>query len=295
MNGREKGFLLLSSHLGDPARRVLTPPQLRKLAQRIAGSKRPMADRELSAPDMIALGYSRQEAERILQLLSDEQQLYWYMHKGARNGCRPITRVSDTYPLALRKRLGLDSPGGLWMKGDLSVLQKPAIALVGSRELRAENREFAYEAGRQAARQNYVLVSGNARGADTVAQEACLASGGQVISVVADRLESHKERAGVLYISEDGFDLEFSAQRALSRNRVIHCLGNAVLVAQCTYGKGGTWDGTTQNLQRGWSGVFCYNDGSRAATELCQQGAQLIGIEQLSDLTELKTERNLFD
>ena len=245
--------------------------------------------------DLIALGYSRQEAVRMITLLSDEEQLAWYMQKARKAECVPVTRVSSGYPLVLRDRLGLDSPGCLWAKGDLSLLETPKLALVGSRELRTKNHAFAYEAGKQAALQGYTLVSGNARGADTVAQDACLEHGGKVISVVADRLDQHPAHPSVLYLSEDSFEQPFSSQRALSRNHVIHCLGAFVLVAQCTYGKGGTWNGTLQNLRNNWSPVFCFDDESRSFAELTQRGAKSITMEQLQNLQSLKSEPNLFD
>lgn len=295
MNGREKGFLLLTSHLADPERKPLTVPQLRKLTQRMRLAAREDNNRDMTAEDLLPLGYARQEAERIVDLLGQTDQLSWYVQKGARSGCVPVTRVSESYPLILRRRLGLDSPGCLWAKGDLTLLQNPMIALVGSRTLRQENDFFAYEAGRQAALQGITLVSGNAKGADMTAQNACLEHGGTVVSIVADRLEEKPDEERVLYLSEDGYDLPFSPQRALSRNRVIHCLGRIVLIAQCTCGKGGTWDGTTQNLRKGWSGTFCFDDRSPAAIELSQMGVSLIGTEQLCDLAALKAERNLFD
>lgn len=284
MNGREAGFLLLSSHLGDPQRRVLTVPQLRTLAKRARLLEK--ADRELTEDDLVSLGYDRTMAARMIELLESTEQLNWYVKKGERVACVPVTRVSPMYPEML-KRLGWDCPGCLWAKGDLSLLAKPAVALVGSRDLRPENRRFAVEAGRQAARQGFVLVSGNARGADKTAQDACLTAGGQVISVVADSLESHALKPNVLYLSEDGFDLSFSPQRALSRNRVIHALGARTLVAQCDLGKGGTWDGTVKNLRRGDSPVFCFCDGSPAMTELADLGARLIPEKALENLDAL--------
>ena len=62
MKAGERGFLLLSSHLGDPERRPLTTAQLRTLASRMQASQRPDADRDLAPEDVIALGYSRAEA-----------------------------------------------------------------------------------------------------------------------------------------------------------------------------------------------------------------------------------------
>ena len=296
MNTLEKGFLLLSSHLGDRNRSILTTAQLRTLAQRVRSAECAREDRELEPRDLIALGYGPDMAGRIVDLLSQEDILEHYISRGKRLGCVPITRVSEEYPRLLHHRLGTDSPGCLWTKGDLSLLNTPAIALVGSRDLRDENRRFAEEVGRQAAKQGLTLVSGNARGADQAAQNACLRSGGQVISIVADELAKHPVRERILYVSEDGFDEAFSAQRAISRNRCIHALGRMVFVAQATLNKGGTWDGTVKNLRHGWSSVACFRDGSEACRELEQMGAYGVDWKDLGDLTDLVVpEESLFD
>jgi len=292
----EKGFLLLSSHLGEKCRNPLTTAQLRILADRVQNAPIIMDDRDLEPKDLIALGYGPDMAKRIVSLLSEEDVLDYYLRKGQILGCTPITRVSDGYPLHLRKRLGLDSTGVLWARGDASLLSQPMVALVGSRELREDNWRFAAEAGRQAALQGYVLVSGNARGADRTAQESCLAAGGKVISVVADELWKQPLRENVLYLSEDDYEEAFSAQRALSRNRVIHALGIVTFVAQASLHTGGTWDGTVKNLHNRWSAVYGYDDGSEAMTELSQMGMELIGMDELSDFYDLpKSEENIFD
>lgn len=289
MNGREKGFLLLTSRLGNPERKPLTVAQFRQLAQRAGtlGSDDP--DRDLTEKDLLSLGYNREMAARILALFDEEALLEHYVRKGQTHGCVAVTRVDPVYPLTLHKRLGLDAPGSLWMKGDAAILDTPAVSLVGSRELREENREFAREAGRQAALQGYTLISGNARGADREAQDSCLAHGGKVISVVADSLLDKEPKENILYLSEDGYDLTFSAQRAHSRNRVIHAMPTlGVLVAQCTLSAGGTWQGTQKNLKHNWTDVFCYGDGSLAQQALCELGAEAIGIAALSDFYGLK-------
>lgn len=296
MNAREKGFLLLTSHLGDPDRRVLTTAQLRILADRVANVPLSVEDRDICEFDLMALGYNREMSRRIVSLLDEEDVLDHYLSRGQKLGCTPVTRVSAGYPLLLRQRLGLDSPGCLWAKGDLTILDTPAIALVGSRELREENRTFAEEVGYQAAMQDLTLVSGNARGADRAAQESCLAAGGRVISIVADELSKQPRRRNVLYISEYGFDEPFSAQRALSRNRCIHALGRMVFAAQSDLGKGGTWDGCVKNLRFGWSPVACFRDGSEASAQLEQMGAYLIGREDLRDLCAMQEPQiTLFD
>lgn len=288
MNTREQGFLLLTSHLGDPQRKVLTVAQLRNLSLRVQGGERPRQDGELAPSDLIRLGYEQETAHRIISLLSQQEQLDWYLQKAKKAGCAPISRISDDYPVALRKKMGLDCPGTLWAKGNLELLNKPAVSLVGSRNLGKENLNFAQEAGRQAAKQGFVLISGNAVGADQTAQNACLQAGGDVISIVADCLTDHQESEHILYLSEDGFDMPFTPLRALSRNRLIHAMGRFTMVAQCSYEKGGTWDGTKTNLRKKHSPVFCFQDHSQAAFALTDMGAVPITTEALADFSLLQ-------
>lgn len=288
MTGPEQGFLLLTSQLGDPLRRPLTVAQFRDLAKRVADARPEATSRELEVADLEKLGYDRVMAERIYGLLSSTTQLRQMLQIAQRCDCYPITRLNPLYPQLVRKRLWLDSPGVLWAKGDVTLLSQPAIALVGSRELRRENRRFAAEAGRQIAKQGYVLVSGNARGADQTAQNACLEAGGKVISIVADRLQDKPLTENLLYLSLDDFSAGFSTQRALRRNHVIHTMADLSIAAQCTLGRGGTWDGTLTNLRNGWNCVCCFADGSDAAQELQNRGAHGIQLRDLACLERLQ-------
>ena len=287
MTGAERGFLLLCCHLGNPERRPLTVAQFRKLSRRVREAEKAPGDRELALSDLTRLGYGKPEAEQILSLFSEEDLLDRYLRKAERAGCIPLTPLSPGYPRRLWEALGDDAPACLWARGDLTLLQEPGIALVGSRDLHPENREFARQAGLEAAKQNLILISGNARGSDRTAQEAALAAGGKVISILADRLTDHEPRENLLYLSEEGFDLEFSAQRAISRNRCIHALGQAAIAAQCSLRTGGTWDGSVKNLRFGWSPMYVFDDGSEGADLLTEMGAIKIGFEDLKDLRNL--------
>ena len=287
MTGAERGFLLLCCHLGDPQRRPLTVAQFRKLARLVRAGEKSPDDRDLEPGDLVALGYGEADARRIMSLLSEEALLDRYLSRAAKFGCVPLTRLTPGYPRRILDALGDDAPGCIWARGDLSLLEQPGVALVGSRNLRPQNQAFARQTGAQSARQGLTLISGNARGADRTAQNAALAAGGGVISIVADRLTDHVPMGKVLYLSEEGFDLEFSSLRALSRNRSIHALGIAAIAAQCSLRTGGTWDGSVKNLRFGWSSLYVFDDGSESAKLLEQMGASPIGFEQLEDLTAL--------
>ena len=295
MRGPDQGFLLLTSTLGDPERKPLTVAQFRNLAKRAGEGNRDMSDRDLEPDDLVALGYDRAMAERIFGLLSGTNTLREYLRRAESCGCYPITRINPLYPQLVRRRLGLDSPGVLWAKGDSSLLNRPTVAVIGSRDLREGNRRFAEEAGRQIAKQGYVLVSGNARGADKAAQNACLEAGGKVISVVADSLQKQEMQENMLYLSLEDFDRAFSPQRALHRNHVIHSIASLTVAAQCTLGKGGTWEGILANLKNGWNPVCIFADGSDATKELCNRGVHPMKTSDLQDLAAWMTQTNFMD
>lgn len=287
MTGAERGLLLLCGTLGRTDIRPLSLAQYRELFRRATALGLPDGDlnADVTVKDLLRLGYTEPQAQRILRLLADEEVLDAYLAEAERQGIVPITRISPQYPAELIRKLRLNAPAVLFAKGDLTLLRGRFVSCVGSRDLKEKGRAFAEKVGVLAAKENAVLVSGGANGADKTAQEACLSAGGRVVEVTPSVLADCEMRERVLYLSEDGYDLPFSAQRALARNRIIHAMGDKVLVAQTRRGIGGTWSGTAENLRCGWSPVFICDDGSDGAEALAARGAQ--PITELESLSEL--------
>lgn len=286
MTPREAGLLLLTSHLGDPERRPLTGAQYWKLCKKIL-TLVPEEDRELDCDLLLSVGCSKQEAQHIVQLLSQEALLETYLRKAARCSYGCLTRLNPEYPQHLLRVMKTHAPSVLWTWGNTALLQESLISVVGSRELSPQNQAFAALAGQEIARDGCVLVSGGARGADLTAQQGAAASGGSCIVVLPDCFLGHRREENILYLCQDSFDLPFTARRALSRNHLIHALGQVTLVAQSSQGRGGTWAGVQANLQHHWSPVYCYQDGSPAAQALFSQGAIPIDRETLSHISRL--------
>lgn len=275
---------------------ALSLPQARELSKRARaygiGEEDPL--RELTQSDVKRLGYSDAEARRIVLLLARERQLDGYLSAAEKAGVTVVTRLSKQFPRRLRERLGARCPAVLFCKGDLSLLQSRCIAVVGSRQLHQTGERFAAQAGRLAAREGFTICSGDAMGADRTAQEACLKSGGRVLVFPATELVYCPTRKQVLYASEDGFELGFTAQRALARNRLIHAMGEKTLVAQTGTGKGGTWNGSLDNLRHGYSPLFVCDDGSDGANALCARGAAAVkNLTGLSALTPAQLELDM--
>lgn len=287
MTGAEHSMLLLCCPLGDPDAHPLTPAQFRDLGQRVRSLGHPGdALQALTAGDLRAMGCPEDQTERILRLLNRETRLRRYLCSAEAQGIAALTRISPRYPAALAAKLRFDAPRTLFCRGDVSLLDRPSVALVGSRQLRPENEAFARRVGILAAEEGLTLVTGGAIGADQTALEACLAAGGTAVVYTADCLTRYLPSNLCLYVSADGYDLPFSVARALTRNSFIHAHAPKTLAAQCTLGSGGTWQGCLHNLRRQWSELYVFDDGSDGSAALLARGAA--PVTALTSLSALK-------
>ena len=295
MRQTERGLLLLCCPLGDPMAGALSLAQARELSRRAraAGIGEEDPFRDVTVKDVRRLGYSEYEAGHIVSLLGRERQLDGYLLAAEKADVAVITRLDARFPQRLREQLGARCPAALFCRGDLRLLQRPCISVVGSRHLASPGAQFAAQAGRLAAREGFTLCSGDAMGADRTAQEACLRGGGSVLIFPATELVYCPARENVLYAAEGGFELGFSAQRALGRNRFIHAMGAKTLVAQTGFGKGGTWSGSLDNLQHEYSPLFVFDDKSEGAQALCARGAT--PVQALTSLQALIPAQLSFD
>lgn len=284
MKQTQRTLLLLCCRLGEPVQ-PLSRREYAFLETLLEPSEPPEAIAQ-------RLGADSALTKRVMALLDRPEQPERYL--AARPDIRALDRCSAEFPARLF-RLGEQCPPVIFCRGDVSLFRLPCMALVGSRQLLPRGARFARRVGELAAREGYVLVSGNALGADRVAQEACLACGGQVISVLPDALESHLPRKGQLLICDEGYDCGFTAQRALRRNHLIHALGEKTFVAQCPECSGGTWSGAEDNLRRGLSPVFVLRDGSRGVQALVRAGACEVD-DELASLRQLQPKQlSIFD
>ncbi|WP_087719980.1 DNA-processing protein DprA [Salinicola salarius] len=77
-----------------------------------------------------------------------------------------------------------DPPTVLWAKGDLEVLNRPAMAVVGTRRPTREGQDNATRFARDLVAKGFCIASGMALGIDGAAQRAALQAGGATIGVL---------------------------------------------------------------------------------------------------------------
>src|SRR5690606_3809493 len=100
---------------------------------------------------------------------------------------RLLIPADNEFPARLRSIP--DPPPVLFTRGDLGLLDRPAVAIVGSRNHTRYGAEVAADLAHIAVRAGAVVVSGMALGLDAVAHLAALDGGGTTIGVLGSAVD----------------------------------------------------------------------------------------------------------
>jgi len=137
-------------------------------------------------------------------------------------------------------------PKILFYKGDLSVLHRPKVSIVGSRRLSNYTREFTYILAKALSKRGVCIVSGAAMGVDAIAHTG--AGSKNTIAVVANGLdirypainknliEEIEENGLVLSQFNDGF--RATGWSFVVRNELVVALGDILIVTEADLDSG---------------------------------------------------------
>jgi predicted Rossmann fold nucleotide-binding protein DprA/Smf involved in DNA uptake len=226
------------------------------------------------------------EPQRLQSLVDRGMMLAISVEKWTSQGLWILGRGDQLYPSRLKQRLGANAPPLLYGVGDIELLSRGGLAVVGSRDVNEDGIAYTEEVASKSARQNIQIVSGGARGVDTVAMLAALAGGGTVIGVLADSLSkaavSSKYRSAIqdkrlVLLSAVDPQAGFNVGSAMGRNKYIYALADFGLVVSADYNRGGTWSGAIEALKQEKSVpvfVRTENNTSQATQQLIKHGAR---------------------
>ena len=150
-----------------------------------------------------------------------------------------LSLIDPRYPALLRQIH--DPPRVLYVRGDISAITIPCIAMVGSRAATGFGKKVAHDFGRRLAGHGFAVVSGVALGIDGAAHRGALEAGQTIgvlgcgVDVVYPRSHRGLYQAivdnGVL-VSEYPFGVRPDAHRFPARNRIISGLSLGVVVVE---------------------------------------------------------------
>lgn len=247
-------------------------------------------------------------SEKVLCALLDARQFYAY--KAAKYSIKPQEYKAqvdaqgiaytmwgeETYPARLA--CIPDPPYGIFVKGRLPTEEQASVAIVGARACSEYGRQVAKYFAGELARAGVQVISGMARGIDSVSQAACLAAGGSTYAVLGNGVDiCYPAELKELYqhiIQQGGVISSYApatpplAANFPPRNRIISGLADVVLVVEARR-KSGTLITVDMALEQGKEvGVIpgrITDSLSEGCHALIKQGAPVIvDAEQLLEM-----------
>lgn len=229
-------WLALSSISGIGSRRLATLISRFGSADAVFAASR----EELESLD----GFNERGARAVLA--ADRRRADEVVRAAESQGQRVLTPTDPDYPPTLRAIP--DPPAVLFARGDVTLLSRRAIAIVGSRNHTRYGAEVAARIAEEAVQGGALVVSGMALGLDAVAQAAALDAGGTTVGVLGTGVD-------VIYPRENArlFDRVLATGALISehppggrghrgafprRNRMISGLAVALVVVEAAEGSG---------------------------------------------------------
>lgn len=297
-----QGILLLTSSMGLPRDnnelRPLSFSEWNSLAEKLANSslERPSAFFQSEPKEWKEiLNLNDALVDRMQRLLARGAAMSMEIERLNNLGIWITTRAESTYPSRLKKILKRKSPLFLFGAGDYR-LASGGVAIVGSRDVDQEGSVFTANLAKKCVAEGLTIVSGGARGVDTIAQDTALTHGGNAVSILSNGLEQAIRKKDTrnnildnrfLLLSPFHPKVPFRVYNAMDRNKYVYALAHYAVVISATEKKGGTWAGAIENLKSNWVPLYVRSDIS------CPQGNQALVNEGGIPLNEKVFSQNV--
>jgi DNA processing protein len=159
------------------------------------------------------------------------------------DGIQPISIFDELYPQVLKE--AYQPPWVIYAKGDVALLkQDKKLAVVGSRKATPYGKMAIHLIFPELIKQQYIIVSGLAKGIDTLSHECAMRHEGRTIAVIAGGIHhiypkeniplAQKMMGDQLIISEYPPNTRPEKWHFPARNRIISgmCLGTLIIEAE---------------------------------------------------------------
>lgn len=228
---------------------------------------------------MLHLDISEEEGYRIFTLLGRGVQLGYSIDTFMSHGVEVITSFSPEYPERLKRRMRGVAPPFFYRAGNVSLIGKPAIAIIGISGVKTtpEVRDGILTMVRAAGKLGYAIITGGELGVSRVAAGAVLEQGGALIDVLGGNMYEHLEyetiaallkedRAAVLSMEHP--EAMFTVTHAIARNKVVFALADAAFICNTDNKRG-----ETDALRSGYCDWIYAWSGYPANSSLISRGA----------------------
>lgn len=195
---------------------------------------------QLSESDLVRQFQLNAKALEGLRLLDDER-CYSEFELLKENEIEIVHLGHPNYPVKITERLSDSAPPILFCKGLLSLLAKRSVSIVGSRNVSEAGSAFVKSMARKLVHSGFNIISGYAKGVDTIAHLSAIESEGTTTFVLSYGIlefslkkdfRDLRWQKNILAVSQFHPKEKWQAKNAMLRNKLVVSLSDAVIVVE---------------------------------------------------------------
>lgn len=183
-----------------------------------------------------------------------------------------VTFQDEFYPSNLLTKLGNNAEPMFYYTGDLTIQKHKFVGYAGARDIDTVDRDWIFKMIKLNMIKKFNIVSGGARGTDSIAVLSGLKNGLFAIEFLAGSIEERMHDSRLSTYLEKGKLLLFTTVSpfkklnrqeyiisALNRNQFIYAFSSATVVVKAKPNKGGSWAGATHALKHNHCKVYVWD------------------------------------
>lgn len=211
--------------------------------------------------------------ENVEKLLERSASMTFAIEELQQKGVRIVTFLDEEFPRRLVEKLGDFCPPILYMSGDYRIKDAKFAGYVGSRSISEQDVKWTERSVSANLKAGYGIVTGGAKGIDSVSLNYCLSQGGAAVAFLPEDINKRilepgsrsaiLDRRLLIYSHTSPYAAKGRSSfvaAAMERNKFIYALSAATAVVRADYNKGGTWTGATEALRHGWAQVCAWDN-----------------------------------
>ena len=296
MNENSQAIIILCSHLCPPEGiNPLSISEWSKAAEALMNHKlEPKDILNFTEYEIDSLfSDAKISSERLMRLMDRSAGLFAEISRYKSEGINIYTRADKEYPVKLKIKLKQKCPPLFYCAGDISIAGLKVVGYAGSRNIDSDDEEFTRKTVMKTCAHKLGVVSGGAKGVDSIAAQTAFdehmpvieyVSGGLTAMLKKKDIRDNVIRGNRLILSEVNPDAGFSVGSAMSRNKYIYAQSEAAVIIKSDLGNGGTWTGAAENIKHGWTKLFCRDKDYPGNIELIRMGAIPINEDWNGDI-----------
>lgn len=242
------------------------------------------------------------DEESVKELMKRSGSISFALQNLDQRGIKIVTFLDEGFPHRLLDKLGDFCPPLLYACGDTSICDGKFVGYVGSRNIEEKDIRWTEKNVAGNLSKGFSIVSGGAKGIDSVAINYALNHGGKVAVFLSDNINDKIKDSFILKHVWDENLVIFShfspfakksktsfVSAAMERNKYIYALSVGTAVVRSDLNKGGTWSGAVDALKHGWSYVYAWeNENYPGNMKLIDMGAIPLDDDGASIKREIK-------